>query len=301
MVSLRVFVTGATGFVGSAVVRELVGAGHQVMGLARNDAAAAALADLGADVHRGDLSDHESLRAGARAAQGVVHTAFMHNFSDYEASAAADLQAVTAMLAVLEGSDKPFVATSVTGFLARGRLNTEEDEPDPARPLSFRATTEKIVIESASHGIRTCVVRLPHSVHGAGDRGFLPALIGIARRTGVAAYVGDGTNRWAAVHRLDAAELYRLALERAPAGSRLHATAEEGVALRDVARVIARRLKLGRSVGIEAEKAAAHFGWLAGPVQNDNWVSSERTRGLMKWRPIEAGLLKDLDSDAYFG
>src|SRR5437879_7030105 len=243
---MRVFVTGATGYIGSAIVRELLAAGHQVVGLARSDTAAAALKAVGAEVHRGNLDDLDSLRSGAVASDGVIHTAF-NNISlttDFAAaSSQADLRAVEAIGAALEGSGKPFVVTSGTLALAMlGRLVTEEDVSDPALP---HGASENAAIALAERGVRSSVVRLALSVHGEGDKhSFVPSLIGIARAKGVSAFVGDGSNRWPAVHRLDAARLFRLAVEAAPAGSRLHGVAEEGVPFRAIAEVIGRRLDL---------------------------------------------------------
>jgi nucleoside-diphosphate-sugar epimerase len=297
---MRVFVTGATGYIGSAVVRELLGAGHQVVGLARSDAAAAALTAAGASVHRGDLSDLDSLRDGAAAADGVIHTAF-NNFSettDVAASVQADLCAVETIGAALEGSGKPFVVTSVTFLLARlGRLGTEEDVPDSVVP---RAAAENAAIALAERGVRSSVVRNALSVHGEGDtRGFVSTLIGIARAEGVTAFVGDGANRWPAVHRLDAARLYRLAVEAAPAGSRLHAAAEEGVPFKGIAEVIGRHLNLP-VVSIAAEDAGAHFGFLSAFASADNPTSSALTQQRLGWRPEGPGLIADLDQGYYF-
>lgn len=240
---MRVFVTGATGWIGSAVVPELIGAGHEVVGLARSDASAAALAAVGAEAHRGSLDDLDSLRVAAGASDGVIHTAFKHDIAfsgDFQGASDADLRTVETLGAALEGSGKPLVVTSGTSLIAPGRLGTEEDEPE----VGPRVASENAAVALAGRGVRSSVVRPSPSVHGKGDRGFVPILIGIAREKGVSAYVGDGTNRWPAVHRLDAARLYRLALEQAPAGSRLHAVAEEGVAVRDIARAIGRRLGL---------------------------------------------------------
>src|SRR6185437_5156066 len=228
---MRVFLTGATGFIGEAIVRELLPAGHQVLGLARSDAAADTLARLGVEAHRGDLSETESLVAGARACDGVIHTAFIHDFSAYATAAETDRRAVAAMTAALEGSGKPFVLTSGTALLAPGRIGTEDDAPAPGSAASLRAAAEATALAAAARGVRASVVRLPPSVHGTGDHGFVPTLIDIARRTGVSAFIGDGANRWPAVHRLDAARLFRLALERAAPGAGLHAVAEEGVPL----------------------------------------------------------------------
>jgi len=295
---MRVFVTGATGFIGSAVVHELLAAGHRVLGLARSDEAAATLAGLGVDVQRGELADTDSLAAGARACDGVIHTAFIHDFSTYEANAETDRRALDALARALEGTGKPLVATSATAVIASGGIGTELDAPMVEGHGRIRGASEA-VLSAAEHGVRVSVVRLSPSVHGAGDHGFVPMLIGFARRTGFAAYVGDGANRWPAVHRLDAARLFRLALEKAPAGSRLHGAAEEGVAMRAIAETIGAGLGLPvRS--LTKDEARAHFGWMANFVAIDNPVSSAITRETMGWRPEQPGLLTDMREAGYF-
>jgi nucleoside-diphosphate-sugar epimerase len=292
---MRVFVTGATGFIGSAIVQELIGAGHQVLGLARSGAAAASLAAAGADVHRGSLDDLEGLRRGVAAVDGVIHTAFVHDFSNYAAAAETDRRAIEMLGAALAGSGRPFVVTAGTLGLTPGRLATEEDAPDP----SFPRKSEEAAIAMVSRGMRVSVVRLPPSVHGDGDHGFVPSLIAIAREKRVSAYVADGLNRWPAVHRLDAAHLYRLALEKAAAGARLHGVADEGVPIRDIAGVIARRLNVP-VVAKSPEEAANHFGWLAYFLSVDNPTSSKLTQERLGWRPTQPSLIPDVDRPSYF-
>jgi len=292
---MKVFVTGASGFVGSAVVRELLANGHQVLGLARSDASAAAMAAAGAEVHYGALDDLDSLRSGAAASGGVIHTAFIHDFSNYAGAAEADRRAIETLGAALAGSDRPFVVTSGMAGLALGRAVTEEDLPDPD---SFRFS-EAAAIPFASCGVRVSMVRLPPSVHGAGDHGFVPALINIARAKGVSAYPGEGSNRWPAVHRLDAARLFRLALETAPAGSRFHGVADEGVPVREIAAVIGRRLNIP-VVALPVEEAGEHFGWLGAFFSLDIPASSTLTQQRLGWHPAESALLADLDQDHYF-
>ena len=294
---MHVFVTGATGFIGSAVVRELIGAGHDVTGLARNDAAEDKLREQGAAAHRGSLEDTDSLVAGALASDGVIHMAYIHDFSKFAANAATDGRAVSAMTAALEGSGKPFVLTSGTALLPPGRVGTEADEAPAEGAAGGRAKSEGILL--AARGIRGCIMRLPPSVHGAGDHGFVPAMIDMARKAGAAAYVGDGANRWPSVHRLDAAKLFRLALEGAEPGTRLHAVAEEGIAMREIAETIGTGLGLPVRA-ITPEEATAHFGWAVNFAQIDNPTSGAATRERFGWQPQEPGLLADMRGSGYF-
>lgn len=292
---MRVFVTGASGFIGSAVVSELIGAGHQVLGLARSDSSAQAIHAAGAQVHRGDIGDLDSLRTGAEVADGVIHLAFNHDFADYTGAAETDRRAIEALGNALADSDRPFVVTSGLAGFALGRPMTEDDVASPDSPRF----SEHAALAFTSRGVRVSVLRLPPSVHGEGDHGFVPRLIDIARERGVAGFPGDGLNSWPAVHRLDAARLFRLALESAPAGARLHAIGDAGVPVRDIAGTIGRHLGLPVT-SIAQEKAVDHFGWLGMFFSLDVPASSAITRELLGWQPTRQGLLEDLDEGHYF-
>lgn len=290
---MRVFVTGATGWVGSAVVEELVSAGHQVTGLARSAEKAATLAAAGAEIVSGTLDDLDILRGGAAAADGVIHTAFNHDFSRFAENARQDQLAIETLGSALMGSDRPLLVTSGFALLAPGRVATEADLP--ASHPSYPRRSEAAAIALAARGVRAASIRLAPSVHGTGDHGFIPFLIGLAREKGVSAYIGDGANRWPGVHRLDAARLYRLALEQGATEAAYHATGDEGVAFRDIAAVIGRRL----GVPVES-RTPEHFGWFADFAGADIPASSARTRSLLGWEPTGPDLLSDIDQPGYY-
>jgi nucleoside-diphosphate-sugar epimerase len=283
--------------VGSAVVKELMAAGHRVLGLARSDPGADALKSTGALVHRGSLADLESLRSGARQSDAVIHTAFNHDFSKFAENCAEDERAIEALGSVLEGSNRPLLVTSGVALLSPGRTATEADAPPANSPIPRKSETATEAL--VKRGVTASSIRLAPSVHGHGDHGFVPILIGIARATGVSAYIGDGLNRWPAVHRLDAARLYRLALERGAKGERFHAVAEEGVPFLEIAEVIGRRLNIP-VVSKSPAEAAQHFGWFAMFAGIDAPASSARTRAELGWKPEQPGLIADVDHPAYF-
>jgi nucleoside-diphosphate-sugar epimerase len=297
---MRVFVTGATGFIGSAIVQELIAAGHRVIGLARSDGAAKSLLATGAQAHRGDLEDVQSLRDGAAMSDGVIHTGFIHDFSKFKEVCETDRLAIEALGSALAGSNRPLIITSGIGILPPGGLATEETMPSSGPGSHPRAASEQAADAMAALGARVSVVRLPPSVHGDGDHGFVPTLIRVAGEKGVSVYQGDGLNRWPAVHRLDAAHLFRLALEMAAvAGSRFHGVAEQGVAFREIAEVIGRHLNVP-VVSRSPEDAAHHFGWFAHFAAMNNPAASQRTREVLGWQPKQPGLIADLDRGRYF-
>lgn len=294
---MKVFLTGATGFIGSAVIQELISNGHQVLGLARNDDAADKLKKAGAEVHRGDLEDLDSLRSGANAADAVIHTGFIHDFSRFAEVCEIDKVAIDTMAAVLKGTDKPFIVTSGTALVSPGTLATE----DTRTPLhtNFPRKSEQAADAAAELGVNASVVRLSPSVHGEGDvHGFVPILVKTAREKGVSAYVGEGLNRWNAVHRLDAALLYRLALDKSAPGLRFHAVGEEAITFKTIAEEIGKQLNIP-VVSISAEEAPAHFGWFVSFATIDAPASSKLTQKLLNWTPTHQTLLADLQQGVY--
>lgn len=295
---MKVFVTGATGFVGSAIVRELLQAGHQVLGLVRSVEDAESLIRSGAKAHIGNLNDLESLRSGAAAADGVIHTAFNHDFSQFKQSCENDRHIITTFGEVLAGTERPLIVTSALGLLPQGRLVTEQDiavaGPNP------RLASEEAADVVAGRGVRISVVRLPPSVHGDGDHGFIPMLIEVARKQGISVFEDEGLNYWSAVHQLDAAKLYRLALEKAaPGGTRYHAVDEEGIAFRYIAEAIGKGLGIP-VVSKSKEEAAANFGWFAHFAAMDIRASGHQTQQELKWSPLQPGLIADMESGSYF-
>jgi nucleoside-diphosphate-sugar epimerase len=292
---MRIFVTGASGWIGAALLPELIGFGHQVTGLARSDESAATVEAAGAGVLRGDLADPDVLRAGAVASDGVIHLAFVHNFRDFAAAVGTDRLAIETMGAALEGSGKPLVIASGTPALP-GQVATERDESAPGSPVAGRMENARAALALAATGVRSSVVGLPRTVHGDGDRhGFIARMVTAARETGISGYVGDGSSRWPAVHVRDVAHLFRLAVEQAPAGSRLHAVGDEGVATREIAAVIGRHL--GVPIGSVPPES---FGFLGMVLSIDQPASAALTRELLGWRPVQPGLLQDLNQGHYF-
>jgi nucleoside-diphosphate-sugar epimerase len=306
---MRIFLTGASGWIGSAVVPELIDAGHQIVGLARSDASAADLSTAGVEVQRGTLDDLDLLRESAAASDGVIHLAFKHELAfsgDFQGAAEADRHAVEAFGEALAGSDRPFVIASGTLGLAPGHVATERDGHGPASEMGAHGSgprarweTAELALSLGARGVRSSIVRLAPTNHGDGDNGFVATLVALAREKGVSGYIGDGTNRWTAVHRLDSAKLFRLALEKAPTGTTLHGVAEEGVQIRDIAEVIGRQLELP-VVSIAPEQAGEHFSWMAGFLGLDSPASSTLTQELLGWRPVQPGLIADLEQGHYF-
>jgi len=293
---MKVFVTGASGFIGTAVVPELLGAGHQVLGLVRSEAAAQALTAMGAEAHFGILEDLDSLKRGAAASDGVIHLAFNHDFSKFAENSELDRRAIETLGTALVGSDRPLLVTGGIGLLAPGRLVTEEDAPPPIS-ASYPRVSEQAALALVPQGIRASVVRLPQ-VHNTVKQGFVSYLVAVAREKGVSAYVGDGANRWSAAHVVDVARLYRLALEKQEAGAKYHAVAEEGVPLRDIAEVIGRGLKVP-VVSLSPEEAGTHFGFFAAFAGLDMPASSTLTQERLGWHPTGPGMIADLEQMRY--
>ncbi len=296
---MRVFLTGATGFIGSAITQELLRNGHQVLGLARSEVAAQSLISAGAQVHRGDLNDIDSLRRGASDCDGVIHTGFIHDFTRFKEVCEVDRHAIEALGAALKGSNRPLIVTSGTALVSPGRVATETMKAALNADSHPRVESEIITSALSQHGIRVSVVRLSPSVHGTGDHGFVPMLINLAQEKGVSAYIGDGENSWTAVHRFDAALLYRLALEKGAENATYHGVAEQSIAFRDIAGAIGKHLNLP-VVSMTPEDAAQHFGWFSAFTGLDCPASSTLTRTALDWNPVQAGLLADMAYADYF-
>lgn len=294
---MRVFVTGASGFIGSAVVQDLLKAGHQVVGLARSETSAQAIKAAGAQVLRGSLEDLESLRQGAAESDGVIHLGFIHDFSKFKENSEIDRRAIEAMGSVLAGSQRPLVVTSGVAHVVSGRVATEQDVRVPSPQLP--RVSEETGIAMAKKGVRTSIIRLAPTVHGEGDHGFVPMVIGMAREKGVSAYIGEGQNRWAAVHRLDAATLFRLAFEKAAPEAMYHGVAEEGIEFKKIAEIIGKQLHLP-VVSKSPAEAPEHFGWFTSFAGIDCATSSVITREQLGWKPTHLTLLEDLAQPYYF-
>jgi nucleoside-diphosphate-sugar epimerase len=294
---MRIFLTGATGFIGSAIIPELIDGGHQVVGLTRSEAGAESLKAAGAEVQHGDLDDLESLRGGAGKSDGVIHCAFNHDFSKFAENCELDRRAIETLGATLKGTDRPLIVSGGLALLAQGRVATESDPPLP-HSSSLPRVSETMAVSLAEQGVRASTMRLPQ-VHDTRKQGLVTYLIAIARQKGVSAYVGDGLNRWPAAHVLDVAKLYRLAIEKGSAGDRYHAVAEEGVPLREIAEAVGRGLNLP-VVSKTPEQAAEHFGFLGFFVGGDMPASSAQTQQRLGWRPTGSGMIADLEQMRYF-
>lgn len=293
---MRVFVTGASGFIGSAIVENLLAAGHQIVALARSDASEKLLKSLGVEVLRGSLDDLDTLKDGAAGSDGVIHCAFIHDFTDYANSVKKDQLAIQTLGAALEGTNRPLIVTSGLVGISNNRPIMEQDQ---ANLEKFpRGLAEEITISFSSKGVRSSLIRLPPSVHGKGDHGVVPGLIAIARKKGVSVYIGDGLNRWPSVHRIDAAQLYRLALEKGTAGARYHGVADEGIVFRDIAELIGKRLNVP-VVSKPIEEAVDHFGWFGRLILLDSQTSSKHTQEEFGWKPTQTSLLADIEEN-YF-
>lgn len=294
---MRVFVTGASGFVGSAIVKELIQAGHQVLGLVRSESTAEVLKKSGSEVHFGDLDDVESIQKGAAQCDAVIHTAFNHDFSRYKENCENDHRIILALGETLAGTNRPLVVTSGTGVLRKDLIT--EGDPTPGSDVSPRAASEEAANAVSAQGVNTYIVRLPNTVHGKGDHGFIPIIIGTAKEKQQSVYIGEGQNRWPAVHRLDAAVVYRLIIEKQPAQKVYHAVAEEGIPFKQIATAIGRGLDIP-TVSRESKDAEAHFGWFSYFASIDCAASSEQTRTTLGWEPTHPGLLADLAPGIYF-